>query len=161
LFCFIHAAGGPRFDFAIVACSWLPFFLDAGGLNALKLLRLLRLFRILRLIKFLPQLAVIVDSLIAAMESIGFIALILAVTFYMFAILGLLLFSENDPFHFGVLHRAMLTLFRMCTFEDWTDVLYTNMYGCGEWGYGDDESKPVPAQCKSNNPKVRRATTPR
>ena len=46
------------------------------------------------------------------------------------------------------LHRTMLTLFRIVTFEDWTDVMYTSMYGCELWGYGDDDSLPHPKLCK-------------
>ena len=30
----------------------------------------------------------------------------------------------------------MLTLFRVCTGEDWTDVMYINIYGCKRYGYG-------------------------
>jgi hypothetical protein len=99
------------------------------------------------LIKFLPQLAVIVDSIIHGFDSIAFIAIILAVVYYMFAILGMMLFEKNDPFHFGYLHRAMLTLFRICTFDDWTDVMYINVYGCKQWGYSDDDSKPHAKIC--------------
>ncbi|MCD4768013.1 MAG: ion transporter [Methanosarcinales archaeon] len=29
----------------------------------------------------------------------------------------------------------MLTLVRMVTFEDWTDVMYINMYGCDQYRY--------------------------
>ena len=29
----------------------------------------------------------------------------------------------------------MLTLFRCATLEDWTDVMYINMYGCHKYGY--------------------------
>ncbi len=36
----------------------------------------------------------------------------------------------------------MLSLFRVVTLEDWTDVMYTNMYGCAEYGY--DASSVVP-----------------
>jgi len=109
-----------------------------GGLGALKLLRLLRLFRIMRVVKKLPELTVIVEALLVAMESIGFIALIIFVVFYLFAILGMMLFEENDPWHYGKLHRALLTLMRISTFEDWTDVMYINVYGCAKWGYNDD-----------------------
>jgi len=136
-----------QFDFFIVVTSWIPYFLNASGLNSLKLLRLLRLFRILRLIKFLPQLAVIVDSIIHGFDSITFIAIIMAVVYYMFAILGMMLFEKNDPYHFGYLHRAMLTLFRICTFDDWTDVMYINVYGCNNWGYIDDDGKPKAKIC--------------
>jgi voltage-gated sodium channel len=140
-------SGWNQFDFVIVFCSWLPLLMAGGLPFPLKLLRLLRLFRILRVIKFLPALAVIVESLLVGMESIGFIAIILFVVFYLFAILGMMIFEKNDPFHFGELHRALLTLFRVSTFEDWTDVMYTNMYSCSQWGYGDDDTLPKPSMC--------------
>merc|ERR1719399_2038510 len=143
-------SGWNQFDFVIVFCSWLPLMLPGGGggLGALKLLRLLRLFRIMRVIKFLPALAVIVDALIVDFESIGFIAIILFVVFYLFAILGMMIFAKNDPFHFGTLHRALLSLFRVSTFEDWTDVMYTNIYSCSQWGYTGDDSMPREDRCK-------------
>jgi voltage-gated sodium channel len=93
-----------KFDFVIVFCSWLPLLLallgggGGGGLGALKLLRLLRLFRIMRVIKFLPELKVIIEALMVGMESIGFIALIMFVVFYLFAVAGMMLFASNDPF---------------------------------------------------------------
>ena len=33
-------------------------------------------------------------------------------------------------FHFETLPTAIITLFRMATMEDWTDVMYINYYGC-------------------------------
>jgi len=49
------------------------------------------------------------------------------------------LFKKNDPWHFGTLAKAMLTLFRCSTLEDWTDVMYINMYGCENYGYADTQ----------------------
>jgi voltage-gated sodium channel len=31
----------------------------------------------------------------------------------------------------------MLSLFRVVTLEDWTDIMYINMYGCDQYGYSD------------------------
>ena len=62
------------------------------------------------------------------------------VVFYFFAIFGFILFSQNDPWHFGNLHLSMLTLFRCATLEDWTDVMYVNMYGCDMYGYDAEPS---------------------
>merc|ERR1712072_378061 len=56
-------------------------------------------------------------------------------------------YSCNDPWHFGTLHESMLTLFRICTFEDWTDVMYTNIYGCNAYGYDDDLQVPLQVEC--------------
>ena len=99
------------------------------------MLRLLRLLRVLKLVKAFPQLQVIVNALMMGLSSIGFIGIILVLVFYMCAILGMMMFKENDPWHFGNLQVAMLTLFRCSTLEDWTDVMYINMYGCHKYGY--------------------------
>jgi Ca2+-binding EF-hand superfamily protein len=89
--------------------------------------------------KSIPQLQVIVEALGKGMSSIGFVGLILFIFFYFFGIIGMILFRENDPWHFGSLHMTMITLFQCATLDDWTPVLYINMYGCDaamgiEWG---------------------------
>jgi voltage-gated sodium channel len=119
------------FDFLIVIGSIIP----AGGGKAIYVLRLLRLIRILKLVKSLPQLAVIVNAMIMGMASIGFIGMILFLTFYVCAIAGIILFEQNDPFRFGSLHLAIITLFSAATLDTWCDSLYTNMFGCDIWGY--------------------------
>jgi len=127
-------SGWNTFDFIVVAGSFLP----AGG-DLVTMLRLLRLLRVLKLLKSLPALAIIVNALIMGLSSIGFIGVILFMVFYLFAILGMMLFKENDPWHFGTLHVAMLSLFRSSTMDDWTDMMYINIYGCDLYGYVDDD----------------------
>ena len=68
--------------------------------------------------------------MIDGIGSIGYIAIILVLFFYVFAIIGMIVFKKNDPWHFGTLPYAMLSLFRASTLEDWTDIMYINMYGC-------------------------------
>ena len=53
----------------------------------------------------------------------------------MFAVCSVGSFGRNDPWHFGHLPIAFLTLFRMTTLEDWTDIMYINMYGSDNYGY--------------------------
>ena len=50
----------------------------------------------------------------------------------------MILFAKNDPMHFGNLQLSLLTLFRASTLDDWTDIMYVNMYGCDrhEYVYG-------------------------
>mmetsp|Transcript_140 Transcript_140/g.277 ORF Transcript_140/g.277 Transcript_140/m.277 type:complete len:938 (+) Transcript_140:152-2965(+) len=135
-----------RFDCFIVFTSYIPlcFNNDLGPL--ISMLRLLRLLRVLKLVKSLPQLRIIVEALIEGFNSITFITLILLLFFYIFAIVGMIIFKNNDPWHFGKLEDAMLTLFRCATLEDWTDVMYINMFGCDNYGYDGMEE-----ECK--NPK--------
>ena len=55
------------------------------------------------------------------------------------------MFRENDPIHFESLHISLLSLFRVATLEDWTDIMYTAIYGCQNYGYSGMEEL-----CKSS-----------
>ena len=73
-----------------------------------------------------------------------YILLWLLLVWFLFAVVGITCFRKNDPFHFGGLGIAMLTLYRIATFESWTAIMYINYFGCdGEsnsmsgWYYGD------------------------
>jgi voltage-gated sodium channel len=50
-------------------------------------------------------------------------------------VLATFAFSVNDPVHFANLQTAFLSLFRVATLEDWTDIMYINMFGCMNYGY--------------------------
>ena len=84
----------------------------------------------MKLVKALPELRIIVTSLLSSFSSLGYIAMLMAMMFYIFAILAVMLFGANDPYHFGSLHISFLSLWRSATGEDWTDLMYIAMYGC-------------------------------
>jgi voltage-gated sodium channel len=139
-----------KFDFVVVAGSLVSSFSDGGvPTGLLTMLRLLRLLRVLKLVKSLPQLQVIVTALIMGLNSIGYIAIILFMFFYMFGILGMFLFEDNDPWHFGTLHITLISLFRCSTLEDWTDVMYINIYGCDMYGYQNSLVPGVGVSCET------------
>ena len=48
----------------------------------------------------------------------------------MSGVIAVTLFREIDPVHFGSLHVAMLSMFRMVTLEDWIDIVYAVKHGC-------------------------------
>ena len=52
--------------------------------------------------------------------------------------MGVHLFAANDPVHFSHLHVSLLSLFRVVTLEDWTDIMYISIYGCNNYGYSDN-----------------------
>ncbi|NOQ73982.1 MAG: ion transporter [Crocinitomix sp.] len=118
------------FDFIIVAAAFLPF----GG-SSVAILRLLRLLRVLKLIKALPKLQMLVGALLKSIPSMGYVSILLLLLFYIYAVAGVFFFGENDPTHFSDLQTSMLSLFRVVTLEDWTDIMYINMYGCANYGY--------------------------
>lgn len=114
--------GWNIFDFIIVVGSLYP----AAG-STILIARLLRIFRVLRLVSMIPELRLLVNSLIKAIPQMGYIALLMFVIFYIYAAMGSMLFAEINPFLWGDVSISMLTLFRVATFEDWTDVMYETM----------------------------------
>jgi len=126
--------GWNVFDFIIVGACFLPF----DG-QSIIVLRLLRVLRIVRLVGTIPELKLIVNTLLKSIPSMGYIGALLFILFYIYACLGTFLFRENDPIHFESLHLSLLSLFRVATLEDWTDIMYTAVYGCQSYGYSGME----------------------
>ena len=126
--------GGNTFDFIIVSACFLPF----DG-QSIIVLRLLRVLRVVRLVGTVPELKLIVNTLLKSIPSMGYIAALLSILFYIYACLGTFLFRANDPIHFESLHLTLLSLFRVATLEDWTDIMYTAIYGCQQYGYSGME----------------------
>ncbi len=120
------------FDFLIVVVCFLPVDSEYAAV-----LRLIRVLRTLRLISSVPKLQLLVGSLLASLPSLVFVALLLGIMFYVYAVTGVFLFRANDPVHFRDLGTAMLSLFRVVTLEDWTDVMYIQMYGSDQYPFSD------------------------
>jgi voltage-gated sodium channel len=120
------------FDFSVVAVSFLPI-----GASYIAVLRLARILRAFRLVSALPKLQILVNALLKSIPSMGYVFILLSLHFYIYAVMGTFLFSQNDPMHFENLQVSILTLFRAVTLEDWTDLMYINMYGCDQYGYAD------------------------
>ena len=114
--------GWNLFDLFIVLVALLPI---AGQFAMIA--RVLRLLRVLRLISAIPQLRVIVATLIGAIPNIMNVVMLLSIIFYIYAVAGYHLFHQHDPEHWRNLGIALLTLFRIATLEDWTDVMYKGM----------------------------------
>ena len=116
-------SGWNVFDFLIVSVSLIP--IDESELVLLA--RLLRIFRVLRLVSIIPELRILMDALVKAIPRIGYVALLMFIIFYIYAAIGSFLFEKINPVLWGDISIAMLTLFRVATFEDWTDVMYETM----------------------------------
>jgi voltage-gated sodium channel len=129
------------FDFIIVAVCFMP--IDA---HYVAVLRLARLLRVLKLVRALPKLQILVSALLKSIPSMGYVALLLGLLFYVYSVAAVFLFGQNDPIHFDNLPIAMLSLFRVVTAEDWTDVMYINMFGCENYGYSGYEEICVASQ---------------
>ncbi len=116
------SSGWNLFDFSVVVLSLVP----STGEFAM-IARLARLLRVMRLISTIPELRLIVTTLVRSLPGMMHVVLLMAVIFYIYAVAGFHLFHEHDPQLWGSLGMSLLTLFRVVTLEDWTDVMYTAM----------------------------------
>ncbi|MEW6983402.1 ion transporter [Colwelliaceae bacterium 6471] len=119
---YFFKSGWNIFDTVIVIGSLIP---DGG--SGVLLARLLRVFRVLRLVSMVPELRLLINALIKAIPRMGYIALLMFVIFYIYAAVGSIIFHEINEELWGDVSISMLTLFRVATFEDWTDVMYETM----------------------------------
>jgi len=114
--------GWNLFDFAIIVVSLVP---ATGDLATLA--RLARLLRVLRLVSSFPELRLIVATLIRSIPSMGHVLILMSIIFYVYGVAGYHLFHEVDPQHWRTLGISLLSLFRIVTLEDWTDIMYAAM----------------------------------
>jgi voltage-gated sodium channel len=115
--------GWNLFDTIIVVGSLIP----VDHSEAVLIGRLLRVFRVLRLVSAVPELRVLINALFKAIPRMGYIALLMFIIFYIYGAIGSLFFGEINSALWGDVSVSMLTLFRIATFEDWTDVMYETM----------------------------------
>ncbi len=114
--------GWNIFDFSIIVLAFIP----ATGSFAI-VARLARLMRLLRLISTIPELRLIVATLVRSIPSMLHIVALMSLMVYIYAIIGYQLFHEHDPEHWRNLGISLLSLFRVVTLEDWTDIMYKAM----------------------------------
>lgn len=111
------------FDTLIVVVSLIPIQDSEMALIG----RLIRIFRVLRMVSIVPELRLLLNSLIKALPQLGYVILLMFIIFYIYAAIGASFFAAINQDLWGDISIAMLTLFRVMTFEDWTDVMYETM----------------------------------
>jgi len=118
-------AFGPRFfrsgwnvfDFLVVGISLVP----ASG--PLDILRAFRIMRVLRLFSQVPKLRHIIESLLRALPGMGWTAALLLLVFYIFAVMGTMLFGQQFPEYWGSIGASLYTLFQIMTLESWSSAI--------------------------------------
>ena len=115
--------GWNIFDTLIVTVSLIP--IEDSELAIIG--RLIRIFRVLRMVSIVPELKMLLNSLLIALPQLGYILALMFIIFYIYAAIGSTFFSTINPELWGDIAISMLTLFRVMTFEDWTDVMYETM----------------------------------
>lgn len=115
--------GWNVFDTLVVLISLVP----VNHSDLVLVARLVRVFRVLRMISIVPELRILLTSLLKALPQLGYVMLLMFIIFYIYAAIGATLFESINPVLWGDISISMLTLFRVMTFEDWTDVMYETM----------------------------------
>lgn len=115
--------GWNIFDTLVVVVSLIP--IDNSDMALVG--RLVRVFRVLRMVSIIPELRILLNSLLRAMPQLGYVVLLMFIIFYIYAAVGSTFFHTINPTLWGDIAISMLTLFRVMTFEDWTDVMYETM----------------------------------
>jgi voltage-gated sodium channel len=115
--------GWNIFDTLIVAISLIP--VQDSELAIIG--RLIRIFRVLRMVSIIPELRILLNSLLLALPQLGYIVALMFIIFYIYAAIGSTFFTGINPELWGDISISLLTLFRVMTFEDWTDVMYETM----------------------------------
>ena len=106
--------GWNIFDFVIVGIALVP-----GGAG-LSVLRALRILRVLRVISVAPRLRRVVEGFISALPGMASVFLLMAILFYIGAVIATKLFSQTFPDWFGDLGLSAYTLFQIMTLESWS-----------------------------------------
>ncbi|RYV00913.1 ion transporter [Shewanella sp. OPT22] len=116
-------SGWNIFDTLIVVLSLVP--IENSELAIVG--RLIRVFRVLRMVSMIPELRLLLNSLLKALPQLAYVMLLMFIIFYIYAAIGSSVFAGINDVLWGNISISMLTLFRVMTFEDWTDVMYETM----------------------------------
>jgi voltage-gated sodium channel len=111
-------SGWNAFDFTVVALSLLPV---AGPFATVA--RLARVLRVARLISGMPELRLIIGTMLRSIPSMGNVVMLLGLLVYVYGVAGYHLFGRVDPEHWGTLGRAVETLFLVITLEGWVEIM--------------------------------------
>ena len=102
------------FDFVVVGLALAP------STENFSVLRALRVLRVLRLVTAVPQMRRVVGGLLSALPGLGSVVVILALIFYVAAVMATQLFGGDFPQWFGTLWKSLFSLFQIMTLESWS-----------------------------------------
>ena len=106
--------GWNIFDIVIVGVALVP------AAEGFQVLRALRILRVLRVISTAPRLRRVVEGFITALPGMGSVFLLMALIFYIGAVMATKLFGGAFPEWFGDLGRSAYSLFQIMTLESWS-----------------------------------------
>lgn len=111
--------GWNLFDFIIILISLTPTNIPV---QVARVLRVFRIFRAFRIISAFNQLRIIIVAIGRSIPGVMWTMGLLAIFYYVFAIIGISLYGVDFPDYFGDLAKTLFTLFQLTTMENWADL---------------------------------------
>lgn len=111
-------SGWNVFDLVVIGGVLIP-----GVREQAQLLRLLRLARVARLVRFLPDVRVLVGTVIKSIPSLFSMVVLIFLLMFVYGMVGWSVFGEALPETWGTIGRSMLTLFVLLTLENFPTYL--------------------------------------
>ncbi len=102
------------FDFVVIMIAFVP------ATGSLSVLRALRVLRVLRLINKIESMRVVVGGLLGSLPGLGSVLGLVAIIFYVAAVIATSTFGAAFPERFGSLFASLYTLFQVMTLEGWS-----------------------------------------
>jgi voltage-gated sodium channel len=115
-------SGWNVFDLVVVGAAFVP-----GLSKNSTLLRLARLARVVRVVRLLPDVRVLLLAMARSIPPMLSLAVLAALVLYVYAMVGWMMFGDEDPEHWGDIGQAMLTMFVLLTLENFPDKLERGM----------------------------------
>lgn len=134
-------SGSNKFDFFVVITSVLDIILTNAlnstisllriGPQLIRIIRVLRVSRLVRLFKSMNSLKSLIDVIGYSLPAIANVMSLLTLIYFIYAIVGVYLFNSvtsgviiGEYTNFSNFGKAMITLFRCSTGEDWYTIMY-------------------------------------
>ena len=115
----------------------LAFLSGGGAFSAFRAVRIMRTFRVLRvarLLKSMQSMQTIIDVIARSISSFLYLAMLLLLFIFIYALLGMQTFGGKFDFddgkprgNFDSFNSAFITVFQVLTMENWQVVLYDCM----------------------------------
>lgn len=102
------------FDFLVVGIALVP---TSGPFSVLRALRILR---VMRLVSVVPQMRRVTQALVLAIPGMAPIIGLIAIIFYVAAVIATSFFGSSFAPWFGSVGESMYTLFQIMTLESWS-----------------------------------------
>ena len=116
------SSGWNVFDFVVVGAAFVP-----GISQSTTLLRLARLARVVRVVRLLPDVRILMLAMARSIPPMLSLAVLAGLVLYVYAMVGWMIFGDEDPERWGDIGQAVLTMFVLLTLENFPDVLDNGM----------------------------------